>query len=241
MKIAIPSKARPDIITLDLLKSNEIYIFVEPQDLNDYKKYKGRVKKIVNIEKNDQGIVYVRNFILDYFKQGDEVMMLDDDIQGFYRMAGKEVVKIGIEDTMKLFEQSFKICQNGGSKLWGLYPIANAFYMSCKNPINVKGFIIATACGIVVSDLRFEEEAGLKEDYDFTMQHIKKFGKVLRWNCYAVKAKHYKNKGGLTEIRTKEKEKKVCDYLKKKYPGAIVDNPRRENEVLIRINKVKEV
>lgn len=241
MIIAIPSKARPEIITFDHIKSDEIYLFVEPQDINEYTKCKDRVKKIVNIKKNDQGIVYVRNFILDYFKKGDQVMMLDDDVQGFYKLSGKELKKMEVAETMNLFEKSFKICENGGAKYWGFYPIANNFYMNCKNPINVKGFIIATACGTIVDELRYDKHSDLKCDYDFTMQHIKKFGKVLRWNCYAVKAKHYTNKGGCVMTRTKEKEKKVCDYLKKKYPGAIVDNPRRENEVLIRINKAKGV
>ena len=65
MEIAIPSKGRAKKVeTLTIFP--EAILFVEPQDYNLYKESYPK-NKIININKNDQGISYVRNFILNYF------------------------------------------------------------------------------------------------------------------------------------------------------------------------------
>ena len=43
---------------------------------------------------------------------------------------------------------------------------------------------------------RFDCEMTLKEDYDFTAQHLHTYGQIARLNRVFVKAKHYTNAGG---------------------------------------------
>ena len=80
--------------------------------------------------------------------------------------------------------------------------------------------------------LRFDERMTLKEDYDFTAQHLAKHGAVARSNRVWVTALHYKNEGGAVADRNDEKEQFNIALLKYKWPGAIAKHPTRgENEV----------
>ena len=56
------------------------------------------------------------------------------------------------------------------------------------------------------SQLRWDEAMTLKEDYDFTCQHIYEFGRVARCNRLLILAEHYVNAGGAVAIRNSKRE-----------------------------------
>ena len=60
---------------------------------------------------------------------------------------------------------------------------------------------------------RFDEELTLKEDYDFTCQHIHLYGSVARCNRLTLLAEHYVNEGGAVSIRNATEEKKNIKRL----------------------------
>ena len=84
--IAIPSYHRSDIIqekTLPLLisrgiKPKDIYIFVADKD--EEKIYKENIPKNLfkEIVVGKKGISYQRNFIFDYFKEGQYIVFIDN-------------------------------------------------------------------------------------------------------------------------------------------------------------------
>lgn len=79
MKVCILSKGRADTMTTHLLfRPADVLIFVEPQEVRKYKIFNPDYE-IVDILKNDMGIIYVRNFIFDYMKD-EKIIMADDDI-----------------------------------------------------------------------------------------------------------------------------------------------------------------
>lgn len=86
-------------------------------------------------------------------------------------------------------------------------------------------------------DLFFDEKLRLKEDYDYTAQHIKKFGGVVRANGILATFAHRKNKGGVVAIRTAEIEQESILRLMQKHPGFFKENPRRANEILMKVPK----
>ena len=93
MIVCIPTKGRPKTQTYKLFEAAgyQVLHFVEPQEIQDYPDD----LSIVSIEKDDQGITYVRNFILDYCNDlGEEwIWIADDDISGFGIYNGKTVKK----------------------------------------------------------------------------------------------------------------------------------------------------
>ena len=84
--------------------------------------------------------------------------------------------------------------------------------------------------------LRFDLNMPLKEDYDFSCQHISTFGSVVRCNRLHVVAKHYQA-GGCTDARaTGNKGKVAKQYLHTKWPGMFMDNKSKKlpDEIILR-------
>ena len=242
IKIAIPSHNRTNITTLELLSEfprEDIYIFVNDEEQRN--KYK-EVHKFLNvIQSNTKGIQQARNYILDFFGNDTEVLMLDDDIEKFLTLEGgvknfkiqKKLNEMTNTQVKEFVEKGFEVARKNNVKLWGIYPVENPFYMSAK--LDNKGFIIGSFSGIIVDDIRMDNNLQLKEDYDYTLQHIIKNKKVMRYNNYTMKIKHYSNAGGVVDLRNEKQdmEQRCCDYLLKKYPFFLKANPKRENELLI--------
>jgi hypothetical protein len=82
-------------------------------------------------------------------------------------------------------------------------------------------------------DLLFDEKLTLKEDYDYTLQHLKKYGNTFRYQKYLFEFQHYKNKGGAVDYRTETEEQKNINYLFAKWGAKIKLNIKRKNEILI--------
>jgi hypothetical protein len=234
MKIAIPTYKRAGSIehlTLRIVRglNYPIYLFVNSEeDKKEYEKIKG-VEIVVS---NVKGIAQTRNFILDYFGAGEKVIQLDDDLQDILILKNGKLEKLEGAFLEGFIEQAFSDLEKEGLKLWGVYPVPNHFYMD-RN-VSHRNFIIGSFCGVIVSGIRYAE-IPLKEDYDFTLSHLLDGG-VIRYNFITVKAKHYTNKGGAVDVRNAGKVQASIDYLKRKWGKAIANNPRRENEILLRPN-----
>ena len=80
MKIVIPSYNRDRIQTLDHLKNYDVYIFVVEEEYDKYLSLYPEHNIIVGVK----GIMNQRNFITDYFDDGEILVCMDDDIINFY-------------------------------------------------------------------------------------------------------------------------------------------------------------
>lgn len=80
MKIVIPSYNRDTIKTLDHLKNYDVYIFVVEEEYDKYLSIYPEHNIIVGVK----GIMNQRNFITDYFDDGEILVCMDDDIINFY-------------------------------------------------------------------------------------------------------------------------------------------------------------
>jgi hypothetical protein len=120
-----------------------------------------------------------------------------------------------------------------GAKLVGAAPTANPFYYRGKS-IHNRAFIVGDCMCVAPSEPRFDEKLKLKEDYAFTIDHLKKYGMVARKDDLLLTFAHRTNKGGAVAYRTPELEQETIAYLQQKYPGWLKPNPRRPNEILLR-------
>ena len=223
MKIAIPTHNRPNVTTLNLLNKvfncSDIHLFVNDEEQAElYSSHKGLCEIVVT---HTKGIQKARNAILDYFPKDEYIVMLDDDIEEVLKLSSgtredglvkKKLEHMDGKEIKEFMEYAFKICKINSTKLWGIYPVMNPFFMSKK--INNKGFIIGSFCGIINSDIRFDDNLPLKEDYQFTADHIIKHKKIARFDYVTAKIKHYTNTGGVVDLRN---EKKTLEKLN--WPG----------------------
>jgi len=176
-----------------------------------------------------------RNAVFDYFGDGVHVVTIDDDIRGLLKLKGKKLQPFdrgAFERLTKSAEANMSI---NGAKVWGIYPVANAFYM--KNRIRfgtcfASGGVLGT---ITARTLRFDEELWFKADYDFVLRAAKRYGGIVRYDGVTMneaKTKH----GGCVEQREqyRAKNEEAVKTLLARWPKNVKRNPRREGEVLVR-------
>lgn len=118
-----------------------------------------------------------------------------------------------------------------GVYLMGIPPTANDFF--AKNIISKNTFCLGDMLFIKPNGLRFDTSLTLKEDYDYTLQHLEKYKNCFRYQKYLFEFEHYKNKGGAVDYRTEKEEQKNIMILKSKWGDKVRLNPKRKNEILI--------
>jgi hypothetical protein len=136
MKIAIPSYKRSDILiqkTFPLLKyyefeNSEIDVFVA--DKEEYDIYKKVLPEDINIVIGEVGMDKIRIFMANYYKEGEEIVYIDDDIEKVERLVivdGKKKLE-EVDDLRKVIEEGFNLCKTNQYQNWGIYPVHNRIF-----------------------------------------------------------------------------------------------------------------
>jgi hypothetical protein len=249
--IAIPSYNRPDLIqvkTLALLHrykipTNKIIIFVANQEQHDL--YKEKIPEFLygGLVIGHLGLKNQRNFIMDYFPEGQHIVQMDDDLDKIMELilqmkmdskkhsrgSSKNKSKRNsqfiknlkpLDDLDAFIKRAFKICNEKGIFLWGVYPLANARFMSPKVTTDLR-FIVGPFWGIINRhrpDLRITIDE--KENSERTLQYYTIDNSVLRFNNIGIETRYYTNKGGMQDEGKDRKAEalKSVYYLHQKYP-----------------------
>ena len=125
-----------------------------------------------------------------------------------------------IDDLDEFIKKAFTICTEKNIFLWGVYPLANAYFMTNTITTDLR-FIVGPMWGMIN---RHRQELKLtvdeKENSERTLQHWKLDGAVLRFNNVAIDTNYYKNKGGMqSEGKDRKLEAmKSIAYLHQIYP-----------------------
>ncbi len=203
--------------------------YVGKDEAKDYADAKGTVTESGNLVDSRNSALREANAESKY------CMMLDDDLASISMFNAITTCELSFANLAK---EMYKILQSLPLYVAGVSATGNHFYFDPLKPISIKHFIIAS-CMLTKypSEIFFDAQFKTKEDYDFTLQHIKKYGGVARINYLAPRFQHYTNKGGVVEYRTNEIEQDSITKLKRKWGDTIRPNTRRgPNEILLKIN-----
>lgn len=202
MIACIPTKGRPSTKTHKLFEASGIpvYHFIEPEELHLYE-----VPNKVDIGAGEQGISYVRNFILNWARKRDHeiIIMCDDDVSGFGRHQGKtinhkdasilhEIADAAKELPFEIFGMNY--CQWAWSQK-KVFSINSALTDVC---VMMKPKKISW---------QYRSQFNLKEDRDFTLQTIKNGAGVFRFNKLFFRCPNVgSNTGGLYDEYRKQRD-----------------------------------
>jgi hypothetical protein len=221
MIIAIPSKGRAN----DFLTSkwfDDYIVFCPEKEKKDYLK---KHKNVVGIPDKQKGITKARNFILDYAKEKGEkwVLMVDDDITFINYFENNKYNKItDKKEILWLVENNFIMTEELGTNVWG-FSIGGAQYSySSNHPFAFLALPLGSFMGIIEDGQRFDERFTTKEDYDFSIQSMKKHRKTFVDKKHSYKAKHWEQEGGCSAYRTIALEVEMQQLLIKKWGSKIV-------------------
>lgn len=237
MKIAIPSYRRAETVkkkTLAYLaKCNvpqqDIYIFVANSvEAQIYKNaLRGYAYNIITGVETLQG---QRGFIQQWFSPGEFILNFDDDVDGlFYADFINKKLEL-LTDLTSLAALGEKLMLEHGTKIFGVYAVANHFFMNPTPSTDLK-YIVGCFWGCIIDpspELQVELED--KEDFERSIKYYIKFGAVVRINSVCVKTNYYKEPGGMQVTRTKKRVTDSALALVEKYPYHCKINTAKKNE-----------
>lgn len=233
IKFAIPTYKRADKqLTLQMLKDfgyKKEDIVMSTQTKEDFEQYNDKYGSECSvIYREGHSVTDNRNNLIDHFEKGQWVVMLDDDITGFFKLAGKKLVKIETREEFEtMLNDFFKYTEANNGKMWGVYPCKNAFFMG--QSINKKD-IVNSCLGLII-DQRFDDNLKAKEDIELCCRYIKSGYNVIRFNFITYDAKH-RGKGGCSDVWKSNENEIVSKKLVMKYPKLLRLNTKRKGEVL---------
>jgi len=223
VRVFIPSKGRPDIISTHLLfKDNpeiDWTVVVHNAEEESYYQMNPTIpsERIV-VSGVPYNIATQRNWIQDnLIKENEWYISLDDNIKYFSGIADREMYAVGKYDfdkeskkrlgelalaynqrietsrILEIFEEMKVLGQEIGAYNCGFGTTPN-FYFRAKKYRTV-GYVISKAVVRKKVGLRFNESAFSVEDYCYTAECLKNFGKVLINNYIYPEAEHYQQGG----------------------------------------------
>ena len=239
MRIGIPSYKRVDTFhslpTLEKMGYTKNDIIVSTQTSEDYEAYLkafgDRAKIIYRKGSNDS---MNRNTLLDYFDEGEDFLLIDDDIKEFcgLEVIGDKKMLYPIKTKEKLEKiviKQFAFCEKHNSPIFAWYALENAFFMS--NTIDLRNILVGTVFGIHNrADVRFNETYDLKGDFEISLRLIERGFNAVRFNGFAAKADH-RSAGGCEGARKAGHNKIRCEALLNRYPTLIVPHATRAGEI----------
>lgn len=241
MKISVccPSYKRPKVESLDYLPFLKVY--VDCKEYDDYvKANKGFEENIISCPEGVQGNVSrVRNYILDEeYRQGaDVVCIIDDDLKGIYLWQGTKQMpykKVLVDKDwfLDFIEKYSNLCMGFGFRLWGVNLNMDALSYRQYSPFSTNSVILGPFSCHIKSDIRYDLDLPLKEDYDLAIQHLNKYRGILRLNFGFYDCKQSKQAGGCATYRNYERELSQLFDLQKKWGSDIVkvDNTKNNNQ-----------
>ena len=239
-RIAIPTIARAETIkkkTINYLSKTDINFKEVDLFLSDGEEldaYKESLKEypINFIVTNKKHVNTQRNFIVDYYKEGQLVLGIDDDIQSIeIRVSEKKTIPL--LNLTEFVDQAFEISLGHKFDMWGVNAVLNPYFMRNNISFNLK-YIVACFYGWRNTHqskayVSTNPEYG-KEDYERSIKYYMADGGLTRFNYVSPKTKYYSEDGGIQTYRTVEYEQKAVDWLLKTFPMYCVINKHKKSK-----------
>lgn len=208
IQVAIPTKSRYNTKTYKIFQDAgfNVYHFIEPNEFNLYD-----VPNKININKNNKGIGYVRNYILNWAKENNHswVIVCDDDVEGFGIYNGR-TKKLTANIWQDIYEKSKEL----PFEIIGINYVQHAWHEKSAISINKKFAEVCVLLNIKNISWIYRTEFNMKEDRDFCLQAIKNGNGVLRYNYYWFQCPNVgSNSGGLQNEYANKKDEESAKKM----------------------------
>jgi hypothetical protein len=210
-----------------MLKSNKIpssivYIFVANKE--EEALYKDAIPKDLynKIVLGVIGIIPQRQFISEYFKEGQNIVSIDDDIKRI-NLTYSQFKNNSLD---YFFRYAFNTCRKENAFIWGIYPVDNPYFFTKKKDEYTThlAFIIGACYGYInrPKNKNLENTLGKssnKGDVEKSVLYYIEDEKVIRFNKISITTKYYNSIGGLGGWEDRLKPMREAGLeLQKKYP-----------------------
>lgn len=239
--VAICTHNRADIVSQTILPylaagnvpRERVHLFVTPGQEDTYRSLVPQ-ELYGHIHTGGTGLANNRNAVVQHFPADTPVVQFDDDVRALLQLtpSGKLAE---VTDPDSLICQAFDIISRTRATIWGVYPVANAFYMRRKTSAGLL-FLIGQCMGFLN---RPDELVSVndKDDYERSLLRYETDGLVVRLDSVSCKAGGVRrNKGGLQHDQRIENNNDAVRYLLKRWPALVKPKkPRPDGYMEIRL------
>jgi len=181
--------------------------------------------RIILLPDNQDGsITRKRNWILKNIPR--PLIMIDDDVEKMMYWDNRKEGYLKTEFPQillnELFDSFVDLAEQFEVKLFGVAQNGDDRTYKENIPFNLTNIVLGPFQGHLEHDLKFDDNVGSKDDYDMSLQQLRKYSKILRINKYCYICEHGDNKGGIVSYRTKEKEIEYCKNIMLKWGKKII-------------------
>ena len=237
-QVFCPSYRRADLAIAHKLfpKENFCYV-VRASELDLYKKNFPDTEIAWMPDDCVTNLTDSRNYILEHFVQpGDWHIQCDDDIRAFAWLHQRKPMELSPEHLDHIIRNMFQMTADMNLHMWGMNCVEDPMAYRTSKPFHFHRVCLGPFQAFIVTDLRYDEELYLKEDYDFFLQHMNQDGRIFRANYLHYRCDHQRLKGGCQTYRTEEKELDQNKLLAKKWGSKIVHaNWKSKDSINMRI------
>ena len=199
----------PELVTIFVANDEELKVYTETLKDTPYN----------NIVVGEVGMGAIRRFIQKHYPEGTRVMNLDDDLQECLKKIDDKTMVPVDNLEQQVIVRGFKALEENEAYLFGVYAAANPMFMKNRIAVGLY-YCIGSMWGVITrhdSDLTVLLDD--KEDFERTLQHYAKDGKIVRLDGITVKSKYYTEDGGMQVTRSDDRILKSAENLVERFPG----------------------
>lgn len=182
------------------------------------------------------GMGAVRNRINTHYPAGTQLVQVDDDVRDVIARTGPNT-STPVADLHSLFTEQFGNLHATGLTLWGVYAVANPYFMRHTLSTDLR-YIVGALWGVINQPGAEHCQVTMddKEDFERTIKHYLHAGGVLRRNDVAVATRYYSEPGGMQVERTPERVAASARELVRRYPHlCTLNTAKRSKHVEVRL------
>lgn len=226
VKFFAPSYKRPEK-SITQIHYPDVKIVVRESEAEEYR---ANGNDIVVCPDSAQGnLCRVRNWILDnLYDDADCIVIIDDDCSYIGRWEEQSQIKFNMNDLQEFCENIANVTKEMGFHFWGLNCVTDKGAYREYTPFGTLQYIGGPfQAHLKSSEVRYDEELPLKEDYDITLQHIHKYGGCLRVNFAHYNVKQAEQEGGCATYRNLDREKQQFFALQNKWGKDVIKRDKQ--------------
>lgn len=135
--------------------------------------------------------------------------------------------KLDMDDLLGFLAHGYDVAEEWGAHLWGVNVQADPKFYREYTPFTVLAPVLGPfSCHVRPAKeedrIRYDERLGLNEDYDFVLEHWRRWRRVVRFNPYFYKCGHIDQPGGCASHRTMDAEKRQAEIMQSKWGRKLV-------------------
>lgn len=235
-RIYCPSYKRSNIAISHRIFNHDRFTYVvREEEAHLYRKFGIDILVIPDGKVHD--ISSTRNWILNN-RTSSYFITVDDDMSAITWLLHRKRRKLDPDEIHHFCNVGFQMAIDADAGIWGMNVNNDPLAYQVHKPFGFADMILGPFTGFVHDDFIYDENLPLKEDYDLSLQCLKKYRRTFRINFLSYEVDHQKWEGGCQTYRTDEREAEQNLLLQKKWGSQIVrKNPRADRDTINMIVK----